>query len=286
MHNANDYIGFELEINLVITMKNVYKLILQIGIILGFLGTVIVNALATTLPLNGKDTGELSDNIPNLFVPSGLTFAVWGVIYLGLATLTIYSIRNLFQKETEAPEYIEKMGIEFIVTAIANITWIFLWHYELVNLSLIAMVVLLAALLTMYLRLKIGKSDAPKGEKWFVHVPISIYLGWITIATVANVTAVLVVNNWNRFGASEEFWAILMISIATLITLAMLFLRKDIAYSLVVIWALLGILLKRIDDAVIQIDGTQAGIVITTAVGMGLITALIGYASYKLLKKE
>jgi hypothetical protein len=138
------------------------------------------------------------------------------------------------------------------------------------------MLVLLAALLSAYIRLKIGKKEElPLGEQIFLHIPLSIYLGWITIATVANVTAVLVDVGWNRFGASEAFWTIFVIIIATIITALMLFLRKDIAYSLVVIWAFIGIIIKRL-----QTVPAQPGIVVTTSIGIGVIVLFIAFVIY------
>jgi hypothetical protein len=140
-------------------MNKVTRILLQVGILLGYLGTIVTNALANILPINGLQTGELSDAIPNLFVPAGLTFSVWAVIYVALFGLTVYSIKSWFIKEEEPSELLDFYGIEFIVSSIANIAWILLWHYQLVGLSLIAMLVLLAALLSAYIRLKIGKAS-------------------------------------------------------------------------------------------------------------------------------
>ena len=272
-------------------MKFITRIIIQIGVVLGFIGTVVVNALSSVGLINNIDPGTLSDNIPNLFVPSGLTFSVWGVIYIGLAALAVYSTIALFKKKEEESYFLNKMGIEFIIASAANITWIFLWHYQtpanyMVELSLIAMVILLASLLTMYIRLGIGKIDVSKEEKWFIHVPISLYLGWITIATVANATAVIVDLSINKllysgYGLSEVYWTNFMLLIATIITILMLYIRKDIAYSLVVIWALAGILTKRISVSPIQLE-----IVATSGIGIALIVAMIGFVIYKFIRKK
>lgn len=270
---------------MVIIVNKGSRIFLQIGILLGFIGTVVVNALSALLPLNGQTPGEISDNIPNLFVPSGLTFSVWSVIYIALLALTIYSIKSWFKKDEEPSELLDKYGIEFIVASIANISWIFLWHYNFVAISTVAMIVLLGALLSAYIRLRIGKGGNTVAEKWFIHIPFSIYLGWITIATVANITATLVTWGWNGFGASEAFWTILMISIATVITLLMLILRNDIAYSLVVIWSLVGIILKRTDTSLPGYT-PQLGIVITSSIGIGLIVLLIGFVIFRYFYKK
>jgi len=236
--------------------------------LLGYLGTIIVNGLANTLPLNNKTTGQLSDLYPNLFVPAGLTFSIWGLIYVLLAVFVVYHVISVSRKVAETPSFSDKIGILFFISCLANIGWIFAWHYEILPLSLVFMLIILACLLMIYLRLNIGNSSANKKEKYMVHLPFSVYLGWITIATIANVTALLVKANWNNFGLGEPFWAVLVIVVGIIITLAMLFTRNDIYYALVVDWAILGILIKRltVDSVPVQ------SVIITVVIGLVLIT--------------
>ena len=213
--------------------------------------TIIVNSLAVLLPINDKTTQELSDNIPNLFVPAGITFSIWSIIYILLILFMFYQINEVFIKKKNV-EYLEKIGFYFMLASLANIVWIFLWHYEQVTISLLAMIVLFVSLLMMYQRLEIGKTKIDFKEKMLIHVPISVYIGWITVATIANVTAVLVVNNAGELFLGEMIWAILVIIVATLITILVLKDRKDISYSLVVIWAFLGIAIKRFSPEIIK----------------------------------
>jgi hypothetical protein len=230
------------------------KELLQILNLIGFIATVIVNFLAVLLPIAGNTTQQLSDDLPNLFVPAGITFSIWTFIYIFLGLFSIYQMRDIFKTEKIEMKYLNDIGYFFIIGSIANITWIFLWHYKLVPLSLIFMIFLLLSLIIIYLRLKIGKSEVSSIEKIAVHVPFSIYLGWITVATIANVTAVIVDLGLNSFGWPPEAFfgllpvalTILVILVAVLITFAMLILRKDYAYSLVIIWALMGIFIKQI----------------------------------------
>jgi hypothetical protein len=229
---------------------------------------VIVNGLSSALPINGKTAGQLSDQYPNLFVPSGLTFSIWGIIYILLAVFVIYGLIVTAKKNAEKSSFIGNIGVLFIISCLANIGWIFAWHYEILPLSLVLMLILLGSLITIYLRLSIGKSESTRTEKYLVHLPFSIYLGWITIATIANVTALLVSLNWNTFGLGEQFWAVAVIIVGIAIAISILFTRKDIIYCLVVDWALLGILLKRIS---IETAPDQSVIVITI-VGMVIIT--------------
>ena len=244
--------------------------------LLGFLGMVIVNYLAVTLPLNNKTTGELSDQYPNLFVPAGFTFSIWGVIYLLLAIFIVYQLVYAFRKNTQNSFFMEKIGILFFVSSIANLSWVFAWHFELVSLSLFLMLILLVSLMAIYVKLQIGRSDSSRSEKYLVHLPFSVYLGWITIATIANITALLVNLGWNRFGLSEPFWTVAVIIIGIVISLTILFYRKDIFYCLVVDWALFGILMKRLTADTVPVQNIITVVVIgLTFISLGIIIQII-----------
>lgn len=236
-----------------------------------YLGTVAVNGLANALPLNGKTTGALSDAYPNLFVPAGLTFSVWGLIYLLLGVFAVYQLISAFRRSEELSSFINRISWLFIFSCAANGGWIFAWHFEIVWLSLILMLALLISLIAMYLRLEIRKRGLSWQERIGWGVPFSVYLGWITVATVANVTALLVDIGWDGFGLSGSFWTILMIAIAAFLTLMIIFTRQDVYYAAVIEWAFLGILLKRIwiDPAL------YLNIIIAVGVCMGFIFVAI-----------
>ena len=256
-------------------MKNKVLMLMQIGNIIAVILTIIVNGLANILPIGGKYTGELSDNIPNLFVPMGITFSIWGIIYILIILFALYLAKDLFKKEKTTKPFLEKISYFFILASLANIIWIFLWHYEQILLSLLAMILLFISLLVIYLRLDIGLVKVSFKEKLFLHVPISVYIGWITVATIANVTAVNVTIGWDGFGISEQIWTMLVIIVAAIITILMIVKRKDYAYSAVIIWALIGIYFKRIMDD--PNYGIQTNIAYTVAISIVLIliTAVI-----------
>ncbi|MEM0466988.1 MAG: tryptophan-rich sensory protein [Candidatus Thermoplasmatota archaeon] len=260
------------EQEIVSLMNQRIKSLLQIGNIIAVILTIIINGLAVILPLNNKTTQELSDAIPNLFVPAGITFSIWTIIYILLICFALYQARDLGKKEKQDMPFLHQIHGFFILASIGNILWIVLWHYEQVIFSLAAMFLLLVSLLRIYQRVHIGATKVSRTEKLCVHTPMSVYLGWITVATIANVTAVLVTVGWDGFGISEMLWTILVIIVAVLITILMLFKRNDIAYSLVVIWALLGIALKRFSDD--PIYGVQPEIAYT-AVGAILVLGLM-----------
>ena len=259
-------------------MNNRTLQMLQVGNITAVILAIIVNGLANILPIGGKYTGELSDNIPNLFVPAGITFAIWGVIYVLTIIFAIYLAKDLLKKEKTTKPFIEKISFFFILASLANIIWIFLWHYEQVVLSLLAMLLLFFSLLAIYLRLNIGIEKVTMKEKLFVHIPISVYIGWITVATIANVTAVLVTVGWDGFGISQEIWTMLVLVVAAIITILMIVIRRDYAYSAVIIWALIGIYLKRMTDD--PIYGMQTQIAYTAAIAIIVILIVAAISTF------
>jgi hypothetical protein len=244
--------------------------------LIGFAAVVIVNALAVILPINNLTTQQLSDKYPNLFVPAGITFSIWGIIYILLLLFIFYQFAIAFRKNSEERGIFEKIGILFFISCIFNVAWIFAWQYEIVWLSLIIMILLLISLISIYVRLGIGKAEIRNSQKILANIPFSIYLGWITIATIANVTAFLVKINWNKFGIGDQLWTIIMIAVGVLITLIILFSRNDIFYSLVVVWAIIGILLKRMaDNSMPDQSVIIASIAGISIIGLGIIIQLI-----------
>lgn len=235
----------------------------------GYLGVIGVNALANALPINGKTTGALSDNYPNLFTPAGITFSIWGVIYILLAVFAVFQLGAALQRRP-AP-FLSQIGLLFVLSCAVNIGWIFAWHHEMVGLSLLLILVLLGSLLAIYLRLRTGRSDAGRTERYMVHVPFSFYLGWITIATIANVTALLVDADWGGFGLPQQFWAVLVTVVGILIGLAVLIRRRDVFFALVVDWALMGILIKRLQVSAVP----DFAVVAAAAAGLAVITCAI-----------
>ena len=243
---------------------------LQFFNVVAFLATVAINVIANALPLNGKTTAELSDVYPNLFVPAGYVFAIWGVIYLLLLGFTVYQA----SVKRRSADFLGRIGYYFALSAVANISWLFLWHYEQVLLSVVPMFVLLGSLIMTYLRLDIGRWERNLEDRLLVSLPFSIYLGWITVAPIANVTAALVKLNWGGFGLSEAAWTVLMIGVAVLLTGVVIYTRADIGYSLVIAWALGGIYAKQRaipSISAASLIGIVAILGLLAASGLGLV---------------
>jgi len=233
-----------------------------------------VNALANILPINGLTTGEVSDNYINLFTPAGFTFSIWGLIYTLLGIFVVYQLVLSFRNENS--KFIEDIGYWFIISNILNSLWIYTWHNLMISISLVIMILLLVSLIMVYQRLDIGHSRDDKKIKMLVHVPFSIYLGWISVATIANFSAFFVSLNWNGFGLSETFWTVLVISVAILLGIIFTIKNKDIFYTLVVLWAFVGILSKRLSA-----DISYTTIITTVVVGIGLLSLLVVYEIFK-----
>lgn len=225
---------------------------LQFLNITGFIGMIIVNFLANYLPINNITTGDIADLYPNLFTPAGFTFSIWGLIYFLLAIFVVYQGKEIFDKNNRQLNYVRRIGFLFFTSCILNLSWIFAWHYLKVGLSLVIMILLLINLKILYKRLNIVKPEE-KGEV-ITRNTFSIYLGWITIATIANVTVFLVDIGWNQWGLSEVFWMIAVIILATAIVIWFMLRNRDWIYSLVAIWAYIGIIVKRIRAETVHIS--------------------------------
>jgi len=236
--------------------------------VVAFISTVIVNGLAgSTTLLGGRNTAEISDLNPTLITPAGFVFSIWGVIYILLGVFTVY--QALPNQQGKA--FKNKIGWLFFLGSILNIIWLFLWQFEHLLLSNIIMFLLLATLILIYLRLGIGKSKTQLVEKLSVNLPFSVYLGWITIASIANVAVTLVSINWDRFGISADIWGVLILIVALAVTLLVTTTRKDVAYGLVVIWALTGIAVKQSGNETIILTSEICAIIIAISLVVTLL---------------
>jgi hypothetical protein len=244
-----------------------------------FLGVVVVNGLANALPLNGANTGVLSDEIPNLFVPAGLTFSIWGLIYLLLAGYIVAVFKE--QRRGQDSAWTGRDAALFLINMAANIGWIFAWHWRLVGTAMILMLVILGSLIALEQgnQKKLdsggplypaapsaeGKGEAPR--RFFLTVPLRVYLGWISVATIANATAVLVKAGWGGFGLDPRFWTVLVIIAGLVVALGFSVWKRQAAAPLVVVWAYAGIVIKRLQtdaqySAVVWIAALAAAVLI------------------------
>lgn len=239
-----------------------------------YVAMVVVNFLANGLPINNRSTGEISDAYPNLFTPAGPAFSIWGLIYLLLAGYVLYQFVN---KDQKTEDLFRKINPLFIATSLANISWIFAWHYDAIGLSVLIMATLLILLIKI--------ADMVRGEpfislqKFFIWAPFSVYFGWITVAAIANITVFLVSIGWNGFGIADALWTSVILLVGAVI--GILRMRKDnnIAYGAVFIWAYSWILFKHVSPG--GFSGHYPIIIATASVCLVLFLFSVGRIMYK-----
>lgn len=218
--------------------------------------TLVVNYLANGLPINGQTTGDVTRRFEVFFVPAGYVFSIWSLIYLGLIAYTGYLIVAAVKNRADGGAA-RAIAPWYLLTAVANCCWLFAWHHNQFPLSMLLMVVLLGALIVIY-RLQATHPATSTAELWAVHIPFRVYLGWISVATIANATITLDDAGWSGFGLSEPTWGVIMVAVATALGVVMSLRHNDIAYALVIIWALVGIAV-RLSETTSVLTASLAG---------------------------
>jgi hypothetical protein len=226
---------------------------------------------ATQLKLiNKNDVGEVSGHYTSLFTPAAITFSIWGIIYIALVAFCIYHVimAYRFLPDHPANEDVQRIGYWFFVNNLAAAVWLIVWTNELITASLLLIFLQLVTLINIHLRTGIHDTGSSIASKIFTQFPLSIYFGWITIATIANTAIYLVSINWNGFGYSAATWTQAIIAVAVIITLLVVLIRGNVSYGLVILWALYGIILKLQASNASQ----YASIIQTAWIGMGLVS--------------
>lgn len=219
------------------------RLLNKLVVLITFILMIAVNIMANSIPINGVTTGEVSSSYPNLFAPAPYTFAIWGVIYVLLAMYTIY---QFVYKDTKLNDLLNKVGVLFSISSVANAMWVLAWHNFMIPLSMILMVVILVCLILISEVIK--SNNLSTCERIFIRLPFSVYFGWITVATIANATTLLVSLGWESFGIAATIWTIIVLLIGMAIGTAVVIKNSDFIYGLTLIWAYYGILVKHISS--------------------------------------
>ncbi|MFN2251032.1 MAG: tryptophan-rich sensory protein [Anaerolineae bacterium] len=219
----------------------------QIVTVLAIAATIVVNILANALPIAGRTTADVSDSFDVLFVPAGYVFSIWGLIYLGLVAFAVYQLLPA-QRDDARLTAIRPL---VVLSCAANSVWIWFWHNLQFEWTFVLMLILLASLIAIYLRLGIGNAGTIGLERWVVDAVFSLYLGWISVATIANVTIVLDHLGWSGFGISDEVWAVALLAVGVLLAVLMAVRHADWIYALVLAWAFAGIGVSQSGTAVV-----------------------------------
>ena len=246
-------------------------------IALCFIAVIIVNSLANALPIGGITTGEASDLYPNLFTPAGMTFSIWGLIYLLLLSYVIYSFVRRTETQHEDYDLTPTVKTYFIITCFANVAWILAWHHQLVWLSLVFMLVLLISLIKIADH--VNNRNLTRADQWLIRLPFSIYFGWISVATIANVTAFLVHWQWGGFGLSETFWTVVILVVGILIGISRMIKDNNVFYGMVFVWAYYGIWVKHTADS--GFAGGFPQVITTLLVSLAVLGLAMIYLLFK-----
>lgn len=244
---------------------------MSLVVLVTYLLMIVMNYLANALPLNGMTTGEVSDSYSNLFAPAGYTFAIWGLIYVLLAFHVIYQLGFFRSGErSEVTQLMKKIAVYFSISSVANALWIVAWHYGKLGTSIVLMLIILVSLIII--NGMTVKADLSFKEKFFIRLPFSVYFGWITVATIANITAYFVSIDWNGFGLSDQTWTVIILLVGTIIGIAALLKNWVASYGFVLVWAYVGIYNKHVSN-----DGwneAYPGIILTVSICIILLTLL------------
>ncbi|MCU0367501.1 MAG: tryptophan-rich sensory protein [Cyclobacteriaceae bacterium] len=235
---------------------------------LTLMGVLLVNALANILPINGMNTGEISALYPSLFTPAGLTFSIWSVIYLLLIGFVFvqWKIKN--------KSWFKELSVWFILSSLANISWILVWHNLYVYASVVIMLLILYTLARIFLLLQ--KESFTSLEFTFVKLPFTIYFSWICVATIANISTLLISLPWYGGPFTEETWTLIMLVIASTLSVFVSVKFNAFGYILVTIWALYGIYLRW--------NGGEHQTIATTSMALAAILVIVFI--YTLFRKE
>lgn len=244
--------------------------------LVGLALVVLVNALANVLPLNDQTTGQIANAHPVPFQPAGWVFSIWLVIYALLAIFVIYS----FFPSGRLSARIQAIGPLFLITNIANITWIFLWHWEQFRTSMFALVVLLGALVAIYLMLRGARRDTGKMstlQRLIVAVPFSVYLAWVSIATLANVQVWMREGGWDGGMFGLRGWTVIFLLVGIIVAAGIAFFAHDAAFPLVYVWAYLGIAQRQwSEDMLISI---LAIVLVVAAAALTVMAFILSFDS-------
>jgi hypothetical protein len=234
------------------------------------LGSIGINTLSNVFPLNGVSVGNLSNTLfaSVQIIPANYAFAIWGLVYIGLIAFGIYQLQP---SQRENPR-LQHSGYLLAIACIAQCAWIYLFLARLFPLSNLAMLGILVPLIVLYQRLGIGRERVSRQERWFIHLPISIYLGWISVATIVNVAIGLYSLKWDGWGIAPSVWTVVMMSIAAVIAAAIAIQRHDTAYVMVIVWALVAISIRQSNTPLIAMTGWGLAIALTV---LNLTTELI-----------
>ena len=241
-------------------------IMLSIATLITILATLSVNILSNFFPPAGLNIGEIANTILQgvLITPANYAFAIWGVIYLGLIAYGFYQLRPTVRVNPT----VRRVDSLLILACLAQIAWVYLFTLRLFWLSVVAMLVILLSLIGAYLQLNTGTGQVSRQRRWMAQIPFSVYLGWISVATIVNIASALYISGWSGWGISAAGWTVVMLVVGAVIG-AFVIQRADVAFTLVFIWAYVAIAMRQLDNPAIWITAVVAAIVLAVMLVFG-----------------
>jgi hypothetical protein len=247
----------------------------QFAVIMATSGTLAVNSISQVLPWNEKTSAEIANRfLPQVyFLPANYVFSIWGIIYIGLIAFTIF---QALPSQRENPR-LKTVGWLYVLSCVMNSVWLWLFHFDQFWISTVAMVVLLASLVAIYVQLRRGNPQISQVERWITRLPFSLYLGWISVATIANFTFALMDGGQaNLFGLATETWVAVMIVVGAVIAGTFAYLNRDIAYAAVIVWAFVGLIARYPTVNVVVLAAGLMALAVALAGIVGFVSNLRG----------
>ncbi|MGB3138052.1 MAG: tryptophan-rich sensory protein [Nodosilinea sp.] len=239
---------------------------LAIATVIAVIAAVVFNTLFNRFPPGGQSVGEIANTVLSgvLITPANYAFAIWGIIYLGLFAYAVYQFHPQRRREPD----IQRVNWLLILACVAQTVWILLFTLQQFGWSILAMAVLLLALVGSYTALNIGRRRVSRQRRWMAYIPFSLYLGWISVATIVNVASALYASGWGGWGVSSTTWTGVMIGVAALVGAAVIYLHRDVAFTLVFVWAFVAIAVRQSDIPAVRwaAIAAAAGLLIWLAV--------------------
>lgn len=220
-----------------------YQRILQWKVVGSYIAMIVLVYLSNT-GIFGWRTIEQASNIPGeILVPAWFTFAIWWVIYLGMAAFTIYQWR----KSTLQDSAIATIRPWIIANFLAN--WLRLPAATMTNWSWITVVLIIFMWYSLYVINTTLKDYAhAKATRRYIVMPMSIYFWWITVATSLNIASVV---SWLWFPIVVQSipWVLGWIALAGSVSILIFQKFRYLSYISVFLWALIGVIVERQTDA-------------------------------------
>ncbi len=235
---------------------------------------ITINVLAVVLPLGGLTTQQVSELYPNLFTPAPFVFSIWGIIYAGQLLFLLYQSGLLGYRRGMDDGLVLRLGLLPCLLSLFNGLWLILWHHRRPLAALAVIAAMLLTLTQLHLRTA-GLANRP--AKWFVRTPFRLYLGWISVATIANTSVALVQADFSGWGLPEDIWAALLVAFAAVLGAAMLLRHRDYAFAAAMAWALLGIFIRH----TLALDGIYSSVVLTSLLGLMAVTGGMAYVFFQ-----